>query len=116
MKRIGVISLALTAILTVCAYLLHSLDASVAVLAGGLIVFANFRLSTRNLNAIMNPGIDPAFGKGIALVSYFARFTLLGAVIYLVIASGIKPLFFILGLSSVVGAIFFSYSNFRSAA
>lgn len=115
-KQIGVKSLAFTAILAVCSYLLHSLDASIAVLTGGLIVFANFRLSSRSLDAIMNPGIDHAVGKGLALVSYFVRFILLGAVIYFAIASGIKPLFFILGLSSVVGAMFISYRDFRSAA
>lgn len=115
-NRVGVISLTLTAVIAISAYLFHSFDASIAVLAGGLIVIANFRLSTRNLNAVMNPDTDAAFGKGVVLVSYLTRFMLLGTVIYFAIASGIHPLFFVLGLSSVVGAIFFSYSSFRSAA
>lgn len=114
-NQISVRSLILTAIFAVCAYTFHSLDASAAVLAGGLIVFANFRLSSKNLNAIMNPGINPAIGKGLALVSYIVRFALLGTAIYMVITSGIDPVFFILGLSSVVGAIFISFRELRSA-
>lgn len=85
----------------------------VAVIAGGVVAAVNFRLSSRLLGKIIIPGMEPDAGKAMAIVSFMFRYILLGFVLYAVIRSGINPVFFIIGLSAVVGAVFVSMAGMR---
>ncbi len=102
---------AITAILAAVAGIFYSSEASTAVIAGGLIALVNFILSSRALKRIITPRAEPSSAKRLAFISYITRYAALVAVLYIAIKSGVPPIFFLVGLSAVAGAIFLSYKN-----
>jgi len=111
--RIGLRSIIFALSLAAVAYAVHSVNASIAVVTGGLVAFVNFRLSSKTLKKILDPEMNPAIVKGISLVTFLVRYLMLSIVLYFAIISGINPLFFLVGLSSIVGGAFLSYSDLK---
>jgi len=101
------------AFLVVFAGVVYGRGAAVAVLAGGLVAVANFRLSSGILRQIVVPGVNPDSGKAMGIFSFLLRYLLLGIVLLTAIRGGISPVFFIIGLSAVVVAIFASTGALR---
>lgn len=99
-------SLIITAVLAGAALLFHSRGAAVAVLAGGAVAVANFRLGARVLKRIIVPGMAPAAGQSAGVLSFFVRYALLAAVLTVILRAGVQPVGFIAGLSAVVAAVF----------
>jgi len=114
--RIGLRSILFTLTFAIIAFASHSLNASIAVVTGGLLAFINFRLSSKTLKKIINPEINPAVVKGMSFVTFLFRYLMLSVVLYIAIKSGINPFFFLIGLSSVVGAAFLSYNDLKREA
>lgn len=107
-KTITVKSLVITGVLAVVAGLFFSPDAAVAVLAGGLVAVANFRLGARVLKRIAVPGMAPDAGRAAGVFSFFTRYALLGVVLAVIVRAGVQPAWLILGLSAVVAGVFAS--------
>lgn len=103
----------ITAIMAVLVAMFYSDGAPMAVIAGGALATLNFRLSANFLKKVFSVGVSPATGKAIVLSAFFLRYIMLGAIIYLLIRAGISPVFFIVGLSAVVGSIFLSYGDLK---
>lgn len=110
---IAVRAFAITLIVALCSALFYSTGAAVSVLAGGLVVVANFRLMARFLKRIIEPGVDPSAGKAFGIISFVLRYALLGVVLLLIIKSISSPVFFIIGLSSVVAAVFTTHGELK---
>ncbi len=108
-------SIFITAVLATAAGVIYSTDAAVAVSAGGVIAAANFRLFFKQLHAAFNPDANTNAGKKSVIISAFLRYAMIGVVALIVIKAGIPPIFFLLGLSAVVAAIFFSYKSLKEA-
>ncbi len=102
-----------TAFFAVAAGALYGKEAVVAVLAGGLVASANFRLSSGILRQIVAPGVNPSLGKAVGIFSFLFRYLLLGVVLLVAIRGGISPVFFIIGLSTLVVAVFASAGELK---
>ncbi|MFQ5432513.1 MAG: ATP synthase subunit I [Nitrospinota bacterium] len=96
--------------------ILYSAPDAVSVLAGGLLAVTNFRLMARFLKRTIVPGLEPARGRALGMTSFFLRYALLGAVLLVVIRLISSPVFFIIGLTSVVAAVFASYKDIMVVA
>ncbi|MBI5178216.1 MAG: ATP synthase subunit I [Nitrospinae bacterium] len=107
-RTIVVKSFLVTALVAAACGALIGRQAAVAVLAGGLVATANFHLSSGILRRIIVPGVDPDAGRAMGMVSFLFRYLLLGTVLLIAIRSGIQPVYFIIGLSAVVAAVFAS--------
>jgi len=112
-KKLSITAFTITALMAVVTYLFSSTGSSVALLAGGLIALANFRLSADSLKKIFAPALDAEASKGLAIIAFIFRYSILGAILLFSIKSGLDPVFFLIGLSSVVGAIFISFNSLK---
>lgn len=112
---IAVRAFAITVITVLVSALFYSTGEAVSVLAGGLVAVANFRLMARFLKQAVMPGIDPEAGRAMGLVSFLVRYALLGAILLVIIRSIASPVFFIIGLTSVVAAIFTTHGELKRA-
>lgn len=107
---------AITLFTALFAVLFYSLDAAVSILAGGLVAVANFRLMARFLKRAIVPGVDPGRGQVLGVASFLLRYLLLGVVLLVVIRQVASPVFFIIGLTAVVAAVFASYKELKEVA
>ncbi len=107
-RVITVKSLIITAMLAACAALLYGKGIALAVLAGGAVAVANFRLGARVLKRIVVPGMAPDAGKSAGILSFVIRWAIMAAVLLVIIRAGVQPVAFIVGLSAVVAAVFAS--------
>lgn len=107
-RIITVKALVITAVLAACAVILYSKAHALAVMVGGLVAVANFRLGAQVLKRIVVPGMNPAAGRGAGIVSFLVRYAILAVELYVIINLGIEPVAFLVGLSVVVAAVFAS--------
>lgn len=105
-RIITVKALVITALLAVCAAIFYSNAHAVAVVVGGLVAVANFRLGAKVLKRIVIPGVDPDAGKAAGVISFVGRYAILAAELFVIIRLGIEPVAFLVGLSVVVVAVF----------
>lgn len=112
---IAIRAFAITLMAALVSALFYSTGAAVSVLAGGLVAVANFRLMARFLKRAIIPGVDPAAGKAFGVASFILRYALLGIVLLLIIRSIASPVFFIIGLTSVVAAVFTTHRELKRA-
>ena len=112
---IAIRAFAITVITALVSAFFHTKGAAVSVLAGGLVAVANFRLMARFLKHAIMPGIDPEAGRALGFVSFLVRYALLGAILLVIIRSIASPVFFIIGLTSVVAAIFTTHGELKRA-
>jgi len=115
-KRIERKGLMITVVMAVLTALFYSNAESLAIIAGGGLAILNFRLSSNFLKKVISPGVSPTVGKVLAIFAFFLRYIMLGVIIYLLIHAGISPVFFIIGLSAVVGSIFLSYGDLKRSS
>ena len=98
-------SLGLLAVLSLGAYALFSVQATLGVLAGGCIAIVNFLWMRNVLQRIL--GLMPANPQRYALMRYIGRMTATGFALYFVLTSGWFSLTGVLtGLSIIVLNIF----------
>ena len=95
---------------TICGFILGSRPFAWGILAGGLIVTANFHLLYRSLKEALTP---PYVTETRAVLGkYYLRFAASGVIIYVLIADHfVNPLGLIIGLSVVVTSIFLATLN-----
>ncbi len=101
-------ALVITAMAAFGAAILYTNAHALAVVVGGLVAVANFRLGAKVLKRIVVPGVDPDAGKGAGIVSFLVRYAVLAAELFVIIRLGIEPVAFLVGLSVVVVAVFVS--------
>ncbi len=101
-------ALVITALLAAAAAVFYTKAHALAVVVGGLVAVANFRLGARILKRIVVPGVSSADGRNAGIVSFLARYAILAAELYVIISLGIEPVAFLVGLSVVVAAVFVS--------
>jgi len=106
---------AITLVTALVSAFFYSTGEAVSVLAGGLVAVANFRLMARFLKRTIAPGLDPGAGRALGFASFLVRYALLGAVLLLIIRSIASPVFFIIGLTSVVAAVFTTHNELKRA-
>ncbi len=107
-RIITIKALFITALLAASAAVFYTKAYALAVVVGGLVAVANFRLGAQVLKRIVVPGVKPADGKGAGILSFFVRYAILAAELYVIIRLGIEPVAFLVGLSVVVVAVFAS--------
>ncbi|MGB9498147.1 MAG: ATP synthase subunit I [Dissulfuribacterales bacterium] len=86
-------------------YFATSLDFTVGIIAGGLIVTINFHLLYRTLKRSLRPShlVSPK----VVIVKYYIRFTISALIIiFLITGKFVNPLGLFIGLSVVVASIF----------
>lgn len=110
---IAVRAFAITILTALVSAFFHSTGAAVSVLAGGLVAVANFRLMARFLKRVIEPGVDPSAGQAFGVISFILRYALLGVVLLVIIKSIASPVFFIIGLTSVVAAVFTTHGELK---
>ena len=110
---IAVRAFVITLVTALISALFYSTGAAVSVLAGGLVAVANFRLMARFLKRIIIPGVDPSAGQAFGVASFVLRYALLGIVLLLIIRSIASPVFFIIGLTSIVAAVFTTHKELK---
>ncbi|GMT43014.1 MAG: hypothetical protein IEMM0002_1425 [bacterium] len=104
---------AITALAAASAAFAYSGSEASAVVSGGGLAILNFMMSSKFLKKVIVPGVEPSFGKALSMSMFGLRYVMTGVVIYLLIRAGTNPVFFIIGLSAIVGAIILSYKNLK---
>ncbi len=112
-RIITIRALVITALLAAGAAVFYTKAHALAVVIGGVVAVANFRLGAKVLKRIIVPGVNPADGKSAGIVSFLARYAILAAELYVIISLGIEPVAFLAGLSVVVAAVFASVPALR---
>lgn len=112
-RIITVKALVITGLLAASAAVFYTKAHAVAVVVGGLVAVANFRLGAQVLKRIVVPGMKPAAGQGAGIVSFLVRYAILAAELYVIINLGIEPVAFLVGLSVVVAAVFASVPTLK---
>lgn len=107
-RIITVKALVITAMLAFCAAIFYTNAHALAVVVGGLVAVANFRLGAQVLKRIVIPGVAPDAGKSAGIFSFLMRYAILAAELFVIIRLGIEPVAFLVGLSVVVAAVFAS--------
>lgn len=107
-RTITVNALVITALLTACAAIFYTNAHALAVVVGGLVAVANFRLGAQVLKRIVIPGVAPAAGQSAGIISFLVRYAVLAVELFVIIRLGIEPVAFLVGLSVVVAAVFVS--------
>lgn len=115
-RLIALRAFAITLFTALFTAILYSTPEAVSVLAGGFVAVANFRLMARFLKRTIVPGLEPERGRVLGMTSFFLRYALLGAVLLIVIRLISSPVFFIIGLTAIVAAIFASYKDLMVVA
>jgi len=97
-------SLVLLAVLVIAAFCFFSVDVALGILAGGVIAIVNFLWMGNTLQRIL--GFLPDNPVRYSLFRFFARMTVLGIVLYLILTSGwFSTIGLVVGLSVIVANI-----------
>ena len=90
-------------VLSLLGFALFSPGFGLGVVAGGLLIIANFSLLERSLKRLLNPG-TPSAGRAGYLFKLYLRLLVLAAAIFVLISREmVDPFGLLLGLSLVVG-------------
>lgn len=112
-RIITIKALVITALLAASAAVFYTKAHALAVVVGGLVAVANFRLGAKVLKRIVVPGMASDVGKNAGIVSFLARYAILCAELFVIISLGIEPVAFLVGLSVVVAAVFASVPELK---
>ncbi len=107
-RTITIKALVITALLSASAAVFYSKAHALAVVVGGLVAVANFRLGAKVLKRIVVPGMSSDTGRNAGILSFLVRYAILAVELYVIIGLGIEPVAFLVGLSVVVAAVFVS--------